>query len=63
MKTMLLLAVLISEPAWAIKANVANIASVTTIAVNADSIVKAIRHPKKTVVATGKKIKAAVKGK
>lgn len=54
---------LCSVPLFAIKASVANVAAVTTIVVNADAIVKAVRHPKTTAKATGKKIKAAVKGK
>ena len=48
---------------FAVKASLANVAAVTTIAVNADTIVKTVRHPKTTAKAAGKKIKAAVKGK
>jgi hypothetical protein len=59
----LALLLLCAAPVFAIKVSLANVAAATTIAVNADSIVKAVRHPKATAKATGKKIKAAVKGK
>ena len=39
------------------------IAAYTTIAVNADTIVKSIRHPVKTVKTVSKKVKSTVKGK
>lgn len=53
---------LCAAPSFAVKVNIANIAAATTIAINADTIVKAVRHPKRTAKDTGAKIKAAVKG-